>query len=186
VVGVRELKRDARVIVEIQSPGAESWRGVRGGSWPTAFLQKLVTENLGLTAAGVRMTQGGSADPARDLMTLGGMLDGYIGRELSIFLTGFGVPSASTPPQDHARGAWRSNGGWTPERQAEWAESVFRIGLARTFVEGVWWSRLQDAPGGACDGLIDAQGRAKPVLERLLALRRGLTGGVAKVGGLQG
>ncbi|MFM7259747.1 MAG: hypothetical protein ACKO3W_04005 [bacterium] len=180
VVAVREVKRDARVVVEIQSPGAENWRGVRGGAWPTAFLQKLVTENLALTAAGVRITQGGAADPVRDLMTIGGLLDGYIGRELSIFLTGFGVPSASAAPQDEARGVWRSNAGWTPERQADWAESIFKIALARTFVEGVWWSRLQDAPDGARDGLIDARGKPKPALERLIALRRELSSGAAK------
>lgn len=180
VVAVREVKRDARVVVEIQSPGAESWRGARGGSWPTAFLQKLVTENLALTAAGVRITQGGSADPVRELMTIGGMLDGYIGRELSIFVTGFGVPSASTSAQDDARGVWRSGSGWTPDRQADWAESLFKIALARSFVEGAWWSRLQDAPGGASDGLIDVRGKPKPALERLLGLRRDLSAGPAR------
>jgi len=181
VVAIRDAKRDARVVVEIQSPAAESWRGVKGGSWPTAFLQKLVTENLSLTAAGVRFTQGGNADPVRDLMTIGGLLDGYIGRELPIFVTAFGVPSASTATAHLDRGAWHAPDGWTPSAQANWGEAMLRVSLARAFVEGAWWSRLQDAPGGPTDGVLDVQGRAKPVLDRLIALRRELARATSKV-----
>lgn len=181
VVAIRDAKRDARVVVEIQSPGAESWHGVKGGSWPTAFLQKLVTENLSLTAAGVRFTQGGGADPVRDLMTVGGLLDGYIGRELPIFVTSFGVPSASTSAEHLERGAWHASESWNPSAQAHWGEAMLRVALSRAFVEGAWWSRLQDAPGGPTDGVLDVQGRPKPIFDRLIALRRELTRSSGKV-----
>ncbi len=172
VVAVRDAKKTAKVVVEIQSPGAESWRGAKGTSWPTSFLQRLVSENLSLAAAGVRFCQGGGADPVRELMTIGALIDGYIGRELSIFITGFGVPSAVTPQELERRGSW--HGSASPQKQAEWGEAFMRIALSRSFVEGAWWSRLQDVAGGASDGVVDAKGQVKPILERLLAVRHSM------------
>lgn len=181
VVAVRDVSRSARVLVEVQSPGAEDWRGESGTAWPTMFLQGLVSANLGLTAAGVRFRQGDGGDPARDLMTTAAMLDGYVGRELPIFVTEFGVPSSSAATRAALeRGVWRGRASddedpqWTPETQARWGASFLTMALARTFVEGAWWSRLQDAPGGPTDGVIDAEGRPKPVFTRLLEVRQRL------------
>jgi hypothetical protein len=195
VAAVRDVAREAKVIVELQSPAAESWRGTKGTAWPTSFLQRLVAENLNLAAAGVRIVQGASGDPVRDLMTTAGLLDGYVGRELPVFVTGFGVPSADDgSAMSFARGVWtpRRVGAagagavavapadpphddappkWSLRTQAEWGGALFSIVLARTFLEGAWWSRLQDAPTGPRDGVLDAQGQPKPVFARLLALR---------------
>ena len=172
VVAVRDVKKTARVVVEIQSPGAESWRGAKGTSWPTSFLQRLVAENLSLAAAGVRFCQGGSNDPMRELMTIGSLLDGYIGRELSIFITGFGIPSASSAAELERRGSW--HGAASPQTQAEWGSAFMRVALARSFVEGAWWSRLQDVAAGPSDGVVDAAGKVKPVLAELLAVRQSM------------
>ena len=181
IVAVRDVARAARVVVELQSPGAEGWRGERGSAWPTSFLQGLVAANLNLTAAGVRFRQGAGGDPARDLMTTAGLLDGYVGRELPIFVTGFGVPSSTDGSRAALeRGVWRGRTAddampaWTAETQARWGGSFFTLALARTFIEGAWWSRLQDARGGPSDGVIDADGHPKPVLARLLEIRQRL------------
>lgn len=178
---VRDVKRAARVVVELQSPAAESWRGVKGTAWPTAFLQRLAGENLGLTAAGVRFVQGGAGDPVRDFMRDAALLDGYVGRETSVFVTGFGVPSADTDAEFSACGSWR--GRWSPETQARWGDVFLRVALARTFIEGAWWSRLQDLPGGPKDGVLDAAGAAKPVLEKLLRVRKSLASAAARAAG---
>ena len=176
-----KVARAARVVVELQSPAAEHWRGAKGTAWPTSFLQGLVAANLNLTAAGVRFTQGGGADPARDLMTTAGLLDGYVGRELPIFVTGFGVPSSGDGSRAMLeRGTWRGRASddampaWSPETQARWGASLLTIALARTFIEGAWWSRLQDVRGGAADGVIDADGKPKPILAKLLEIRQRL------------
>jgi hypothetical protein len=181
IVAVRDVVRGARVVVELQSPGAEEWRGTKGTAWPTSFLQGLVAANLSLTAAGVRFTQGGGADPVRDLMTTASLLDGYVGREVPIFVTGFGVPGAADGSRAALeRGVWRGRASddsmpaWSPESQARWGASFLSIALARTFVEGAWWSRLQDVRGGPSDGVIDVDGNPKPVLARLLEIRQRL------------
>jgi hypothetical protein len=84
-----------------------TWRDADGTAREIAFRPG---QNLAaaLTAAGVRFTQGGNTDPVRDLMTVGGLLDGYIGRELPIFVTAFGVPSASSATEHVDRGSWHA------------------------------------------------------------------------------
>lgn len=170
VVAVRDVKRDAKTVVEVHSPGGEGWRGAKGAAWPTSFLQRIVGENLGLAAAGVRFTPGPGRDPARELMSLAAVLDGYIGRELPIYISGFGVPSVGDGTD---AGCWR--GPWSPERQASWAGAFARIAMSRPFVEGVWWSRLQDTATSVRDGVLDERGQPKPVFAKLLGFRKRLS-----------
>ncbi|MFN9077794.1 MAG: hypothetical protein ACK5WX_10265, partial [bacterium] len=61
-----------------------------------------------------------------------------------------------------------------PDTQARWGSSFLTVALARTFIEGAWWSRLQDVRGGPSDGVIDADGNPKPVLAKLLEIRQRL------------
>lgn len=175
-VAVRDAKRNAKLVLDIQSPGAEGWKGAKGAAWPIAFLQRIVGESIGFDAASVRFEQGPGRDPARELLTTATLLDQYIGRELPIFVGGFGVPSSGDGID---RGAWRATGAsavgadaWTEQSQASWAGSMVRLALSRPFVEGAWWANLQDVAGGRTDGLLDATGRAKPALSKLLALRK--------------
>jgi hypothetical protein len=176
VYAVRDVRQDAQIVVEIRSPGAESWRGTKGTAWPAAFVQRLVAENLSPAAVGVRFEQGGYGDPMRDMMTNARMLDGYLGQEVPIIITGFGVPSVGVPEQSTVRGHWR--GGAGVDRQKEWGDAMTRLAMSRGFVEAVWWSRLEDVvgnPAAASDGLLDTAGNIKPIAERLLALRRAMS-----------
>ena len=171
---VRDARRDAKTILELQSPGAEHWCGAKGAAWPTSFLQRVVGENLGFFAAGVRVVEALGQDPVREFLTIADLLDGYLGRDVPIFVSGFGVPSSGDGGDG---GCW--HGQWTPESQARWGGEMLKIALARKWIEGAWWSRLQDT-ATATDGLLDAQGRAKPVLDELLGLRHRLTHGDAR------
>ena len=171
---VRDARRDAKPILEIQSPAAEQWCGSKGAAWPTSFLQRVVGENLGFFAAGVRVVESLGQDPAREFLTIADLLDGYLGRELPVFVSGFGVPSSG---DGGAGGCW--HGPWTPESQARWGGEMLKVSLARKWIEGVWWSRLQDT-AQASDGLIDRDGRPKPVLESLLRTRNRLEHGDAR------
>ena len=171
---VRDARRDAKAVLEIQSPAAESWGGARGAAWPTSFLQRIVGENLGFFAAGVRFVHATGQDPVRELLTVGDLLDGYLGRELPVFVSGFGVPSAG---DGGALGCW--HGAWSPQSQSRWAGEMLKLSLARKWIEGAWWSRLQDT-ATATDGLIDRDGKVKPVLQELLAVRGRLEHGDAR------
>ena len=91
-----------------------------------------------------------------------------------MFVSGFGVPSSG---DGGAGGCW--HGPWTPESQARWGGEMLKVSLARKWIEGAWWSRLQDT-AQASDGLIDRDGRPKPVLESLLRTRNRLEHGDAR------
>ena len=56
---------------------------------------------------------------------------------------------------------------------------MLKVSLARKWIEGAWWSRLQDT-ALASDGLLDREGRPKPVLESLLRIRNRLEHGDAR------
>ena len=171
---VRDARRDAKPVLEIQSPAAEAWNGARGAAWPTSFLQRVVGENLGFFAAGVRVVHAVGQDPVRELLTVGDLLDGYLGRDLPVFVSGFGVPSSG---DGGALGCW--HGHWTPASQARWAGEMLKLSLARKWIEGAWWSRLQDT-ASATDGLLDRDGNPKPVLRELLSVRERLEHGDAR------
>ncbi|MGA1224420.1 MAG: hypothetical protein ACO31E_07620 [Phycisphaerales bacterium] len=171
---VRDVRRDAKAILEIQSPGAEHWCGVHGAAWPTSFLQRAVGENLGFFAAGVRFVLAQGQDPIREFLTVADLLDGYLGRDLPVFVSGFGVPSEGDGGDG---GCW--HGAWTPGSQARWGGEMLQISLARKWIEGAWWSRLQDT-AHSTDGLLDVHGRPKPVLESILNLRNRLEHGDAR------
>ena len=170
---VRDARRDAKAILEIQSPGAEHWCGAHGAAWPTSFLQRIVGENLGFFAVGVRVVEALGQDPAREFLTITDLLDGYLGRELPVFVSGFGVPSSGDGGDG---GCW--HGAWTPESQARWGGEMLKSSMARKWIEGAWWSRLQDT-ATASDGLLDRRAHAKPVLKELLMLRSRMTHGDA-------
>ncbi|RLS88324.1 MAG: hypothetical protein DWI10_09235, partial [Planctomycetota bacterium] len=66
------------------------------------------------------------------------------------------------------------HGAASPQTQAEGGSAFMRVALARSFVEGAWWSRLQDVAAGPSDGVVDAAGKVKPVLAELLAVRQSM------------
>lgn len=86
--------------------------------------------------------------------------------------------------QDHeptpSGGSWHcGNEGWSPQAQAEWLSAAGTIALAKPFVQTICWQELSDIarspeiPGG---GLLDANDKPRPALERLTELRRVASG----------
>jgi len=177
VVSTRNAKPAPKVVVELLSPHGEEWGGAAGAAWPVAFLQRMVSENLPVAATGLRVVEGAHGDSVRDLLSTASMIDGYGGHEMKLLVSSFGIPSSGAAD---ARGARR--GGPSDATQAAWGRSVLEIALGRPSIEGAWWSRLQDAPGGPTDGVIDAAGRPKPVLEAIMDLRRRIS---APLGGVE-
>ena len=177
VVATRSAKPAPKVVVELLSPSGEEWGGASGAAWPVAFLQRMVSESLPVAATGLRVVEGAHGDSVRDLLSTASMIDGYGGHEMKLLLSSFGVPSSG---DGAARGARR--GGPSESTQAAWARAMLEIGLGRPSIEGAWWSRLQDAPGGPTDGVLDASGRPKPVLRAIMDLRQRIS---APLGGVE-
>ncbi|MGC3966648.1 MAG: hypothetical protein QM775_04550 [Pirellulales bacterium] len=69
-------------------------------------------------------------------------------------------------------GAWP--GGWSPEAQAEWVKRVVPMLLAKPSVQGIAWQQYRDDELHELPhaGLIDGQGRSRPVATALAALRK--------------
>jgi hypothetical protein len=63
----------------------------------------------------------------------------------------------------------------TPESQATWATRLLPIALSKPYVESIFWDRMVDGRGPGLPrttGLLDESGRSKPVLTKLLSVRR--------------
>ncbi len=105
------------------------------------------------------------------------MLDLYalLGVPLRVTL-GFSAADDSDPTADPElqinAGRWRS--GFTPQVQAEWAAAFGALALCKPYVSGVQWVHLSDAQPHQIPhaGLVDAAGKPRPALDRLLALRQ--------------
>jgi hypothetical protein len=100
---------------------------------------------------------------------------GKLGPPLQVVLS---CPSSDDPdPEaaDHHESVWRPSwsNGPSPESQSTWGESFAALSLSWPKVRSVTWDHWSDAephlvPHG---GLLDAQGRPKPLLARLHGLR---------------
>ena len=112
----------------------------------------------------------------RDLLEASRLIDLYslLGVPLHVTL---GYPSSSGRDAQASRdlttgaGHWRD--GFTPDAQADWAEAFARLALCKPSVKAVSWTHLDDREPHlfpAC-GLVDAQGKVKPAMDRLANLR---------------
>lgn len=72
---------------------------------------------------------------------------------------------------DWYSGYWREP--WTPATQADYAEQVYTLAFAEPAVQSVtWWDIMDTKPSVITGGLLEADGTAKPVFERITSLMR--------------
>src|SRR5262249_18969937 len=89
-----------------------------------------------------------------------------------------GYPSA--PPADPLADpdfridAGHVRGGLSADAQADWAQAFATLAVCKPYVQGVHWAHFSDGEPHNFPhaGLLAAGGRAKPALDRLLALRQ--------------
>jgi hypothetical protein len=145
---------------------------------PFIFADTLVRSGLNLAALDLELIMGITprGSYCRDLLEISRLLDLYtlLGVPLRVTL---GYPSASGADKRAdgslkvTAGHW--HGGFRPDVQAEWAESVVGLALCKPSVHGVQWTHASDAQSHqfAHCGLFDSRDKAKPVLQRLCTLR---------------
>jgi hypothetical protein len=145
---------------------------------PFLFADTLVRSGLKLSALDLEIVMAVSprGSYCRDLLELSRLLDLYalLGVPLQVTL---GYPSAggpdalADPALQLGGGRWR--GEFTPAIQADWADAYAGLALCKPTVRAVVWAHAGDAEPHLFPhcGLMDAQGNAKPALERLRQLR---------------
>jgi hypothetical protein len=112
----------------------------------------------------------------RDLLDASRLLDLFsiLGVPLQVTMgypSSRGIDPLADPHQQIAAGRWHA--GFTPDVQADFATNFAGLALCKPMVRQVSWASFSDAvphqlPHG---GVVDAQGRSKPALDRLHALR---------------
>jgi hypothetical protein len=142
---------------------------------PLHLADSLIRANLGLAGIGLEINFGyyPRGTQPRDLLELSRQLDRWslLGLPLLVSLV---VPSGSGK-DPHARLKPQpvpSN--WTPEVQEQWTRHYVPLILSKPAVQAIVWNQLRDdqphdLPHG---GLIDRQGRPKPAMAQLAAIRR--------------
>jgi hypothetical protein len=173
-LAVRRHKRTARSMIEVHDLFGDTRSRLPGSLGPFEFLERLSAEGLRFESVGARLVVGGTepGTRSRDLMTISDTLDRFFGMEQSVLLSAVGAPCR---PLGESAGRWGE--GWTPDRQAEWADRMIAIAMSKPYIESFCWSAHTDGAtpdpgGGGGFGLVEEDGTPRPALERLVAWRR--------------
>ena len=171
----RTVDPDAQCLLRIDQPWAEY---MTRGEWdlsPIHFADALARADLGLAGINLEINIGYLPDGTtpRDQLEFSRLIDlwSYLGLPLYISLT---FPTAETPDTKALRQAGPRPNGWTPAAQRTWVERYIPLLISKRSVYGILWNQLSDAlphefPHG---GLFTAEGRPKPALGTMAALRK--------------
>jgi len=171
---VRQSRKGARTLIEVVEPFGDRVATQRGACAPWEYLEHVVQAGIRADCVGVQIVFGDSRTgrTTRDLMQLSAMLDRFFLMEVPLLISALGAPSK---PEDPHGGGWR--GEWSAETQARWVSRALPIALSKPFIVSVVWDRLVDGRGAGSPrstGLVDDAGKPKPVLSKLVAVRRRL------------
>jgi hypothetical protein len=187
-VSVRQVRKDAKLLLEIGDPFNQTVGVAEGAVGAQQYLRALVAEGVPFDLLGVPMIVGDSirGRSARDLLQLAAMLDRFTGRKEipPVIITGFGCPSV--PNDDAGSGWWREP--WSARAQGAWAPAAFRVAMANPGVAAAVWDRLRDEAGAGTRGagLFAPDGSPKAGGEQLLVLRRRLRTALGALPGAAG
>jgi hypothetical protein len=172
------LDPDLELILSVAQPWGDYLVNDDQTISPLAFADDLIRTGLRVSAVELELRTGcvprGSLP--RDPLDTSRVIDLFslLGLPLEVVLS---RPSSARPDpmaQAHRQqigDGWRN--GPSPEGQADWGATFAALALCKPHVRAVTWDHWSDAdphltPAG---GLIDASGRAKPLLGRLRSLR---------------
>ncbi len=176
---VRRADKNTPIVVTFDQPWAECLSTTELDLSPLHFADALVRADLGVSGIGLEVNLGywpGGTLP-RDMLEFSRKIDNWsvLGLPLLVMLT---IPSSDggDPLSCHAGKPLPDAvpGGWTPAAQQSVAERLIPLLISKQSVYGLIWNQLSDAhkhslPHG---GLLDAQGKVKPVLQTLAEFRQ--------------
>jgi hypothetical protein len=176
---VRRMDPSLEIIIGIAQPWGEYLTCQERSQSPFVFADNLMRTGLKVAALDLELIMGLAprGSYCRDLLDVSRLLDLYalLGVPLQATL---GYPSSAAadlsadPDQTAAAGYWRT--GFTPEVQADWADSFARLCVCKPFVRAVHWTHFADAHAHQFPhcGLVDTGGNVKPALRKLASLRK--------------
>lgn len=167
---VKQTRKQARVMVELSEPFSEFVANTAESCNAKVFLSRLAQEGVSLDALGLQILVGGSGGKAtRDLMLLSAKLDEFLHVDFPVIISSLGAPSKTIA---EANGWWREP--WDERRQDQWAKQILWIALSKPFVDAVIWTDLYDYKTMKLPtaGYISIKGKPRPVLKRVLAMRK--------------
>jgi hypothetical protein len=174
-----QIDPDLELVVGLSQPWGDYLTSDDHTYSPFVFADTLLRAGLKVTSFEVEWFMGSSprGSYCRDRLEASRLLDlfGFLGTQLDVVLTYPSSTRIDTSAEAHqtiARaGNWQS--GFSPHVQAAWGAGFAALAVAKPQVRSVMWSHWTDAephliPHG---GLLDADRKPKPVLEKLRALR---------------
>jgi hypothetical protein len=179
VEAVRRISPRAPVVVSFDQPWAEYLIDDDFDLSPLHFADALVRADLGIAGVGLEMNLGywPKGTLARDLLEISRHIDRWslLGIPLIVFLR---TPSCGGPDRLASSQAqviqWGADQPLTPEFQRERIRRVIPLLLSKMSVHGLVWNEWSDALPHEFPhaGLIDAEGRIKPVFRALGEIRQ--------------
>ena len=177
----RDLDARTPAIASFDQPWAEYIAAQDQELTPLNFADTLVRSELGLAGVGLEMNLGYWPDGTlpRDPIEISRLIDrwGVLQIPVVAIIT---APSGSAPDAKAAHAArpmaGKAVGGISPATQRTLVEWLLPLLIAKQPVQAVIWNQWSDAsehdfPHG---GLVDAQGRPKPALQAIIAVRKQL------------
>lgn len=178
---IRRVDPRTPVLISVDQPWGEYLGSERDGISPLHFADALIRSNLGVGGIGLEMrmnyADGGSLP--RSLLDFGQQIDRWstLGLPLLVQLS---MPASDVAdPQAFRSGRvipMAADGVTSADIQARMAMRWINTMLAKGVVHGVIWDGWDDRfpHAMANSGLVDQQGKARPLLESLTLLRREL------------
>jgi hypothetical protein len=171
-------KHDPRTpaIISFDQPWAEYMGSAHSDVAPLHFADALARANLGLSGLGLEIDWGYSPGGTlpRDPTELSRLLDQWslLGLPLVVMLT---IPSRTDAISNGKSCALAGThvAPWNAEQQCRLAEQMILTCLCKQSVQAVLWNQVLDsnARGLPHAGLLDADGKAKPLLHKLKEIR---------------
>lgn len=178
IEAARGADSGVEIIVGIAQPCGEYLASMEHAHSPWAFADMLVRTGIKLAALDLELVMGvhPRGTYCRDRLDISRLLDLYalLGVPLQVTL---GYPSSESLDEmsdsDMSVGAGTWHGEFSPQIQADWADAFVRLAVSKPYVRAVQWIHWSDAEPHLFPhcGLVDTDGKLKPVAARLKAIR---------------
>lgn len=181
VAVIQEIRRhDNRtpLLISVDQPWGEYLSKVSDGISPLHFVDALVRSNLGIAGIGLEMRMNywpGGTLP-RSILEVSQQIDRWALLGLPL-LAQISVPASINSETSVARSALPiplgAEGSCTADDQLRYASRLARVLLAKQMVHGIFWESWDDRQQHSMPsaGLLDGNGKARPLLNELASLR---------------